>query len=139
MSGKLLVQMETPTTQKTDAVEALATYLKKPIESGVLDLGDIKLVRSHKGDAFYGVTARKCSCPAQTFSPAQPCKHQRQHFPGPRKSREELEAEGEAELASHDNRARRLAKSPQDSIRPDGKWPHGCNGPVNLPEPKVVA
>ena len=50
--------METPVTQRTDTVEALAAYLNKPIEGGVLDLGSLKLVKSNKGDAFYGVTAR---------------------------------------------------------------------------------
>jgi len=123
--------MESPVTQRTDAVEALAAYLKKPIEGGVLDLGSLKLVKSNKGDAFYSVTARKCSCPAQTFSPAQPCKHRRQHFPGPQKSREVLEAEGDRELASQRG-AKRLARPPQDGIKPAGKWPGGMNGPVNL-------
>jgi hypothetical protein len=56
--------MESPTTQRTDALEALAAYLHKPIEGGVLDLGNIKLVKSNKGDAFYGVTATKFSCPS---------------------------------------------------------------------------
>jgi len=57
MSGKILFNGASPVTQRTDAVEALAAYLKKPIEGGVLDLGILKLVKSNKGDAFYGVTA----------------------------------------------------------------------------------
>ena len=61
MAGKTLVQIENPTTQRTDAVEALAAFLHKPIEGGVLDLGSLKLVKSNKGDAFYGVTKTKCS------------------------------------------------------------------------------
>jgi hypothetical protein len=81
MSGKTLIQMETPVTQRTDAVEALAAYLNKTIEGGVLDLGDIKLVKSNKGDAFYGVTATKCSCPSAAYSPGQSCKHTRKYFP----------------------------------------------------------
>jgi hypothetical protein len=36
---------------------ALAAYLNKPIEAGVLDFGEAKLVKSNKGDAFYTVTA----------------------------------------------------------------------------------
>jgi metal-sulfur cluster biosynthetic enzyme len=79
MSGKTLVQLENPTTQRTDAVEALAAFLHKPIEGGVLDLGNIKLVKSNKGDAFYGVTATKCSCPAATYHHGA-CKHQRKYF-----------------------------------------------------------
>jgi len=111
--------MESPVTQKTEAVEALAAYLNKTIEGGVLDLGAAKLVKSNKGDCYYTTTPRMCSCPAQTFAPGQPCKHQRQHFPQPQLARAAAKDEG--------------------SIRPEGKWPHGCNGPVNLPEPKVVA
>jgi hypothetical protein len=81
MSGRILVQMQTPVTQKPDAVEALSTYLNKIIEAGVLDLGAAKLVKSNKGDAFYTVTAKACSCPAATYHPGQPCKHQRKFFP----------------------------------------------------------
>ena len=80
MAGKTLVQIENPTTQRTDAVEALAAFLHKPIEGGVLDLGSLKLVKSNKGDAFYGVTATKCSCPSAAYRPGQSCKHQRAHF-----------------------------------------------------------
>jgi hypothetical protein len=80
MFGRILVQIQTPVTQKPDAVEALSTYLNKPIEAGVLDLGAAKLVKSNKGDAFYTVTAKACSCPAATYHPGQPCKHQRKHF-----------------------------------------------------------
>jgi hypothetical protein len=80
MAGKTLVQLENPTTQRTDAVEALAAYLNKPIEGGVLDLGSLKLVKSNKGDAFYGVTKTKCSCPSAAYRPGQSCKHQRKYF-----------------------------------------------------------
>jgi len=80
MAGKTLVQIENPTTQRTDAVEALAAFLHKPIEGGVLDLGSLKLVKSNKGDAFYGVTATKCSCPSATYRHSGPCKHQRKYF-----------------------------------------------------------
>ena len=80
MVGKTLVQIENPTTQRTDAVEALAAFLHKLIEGGVLDLGSLKLVKSNKGDAFYGVTATKCSCPSAAYRPGQSCKHQRKFF-----------------------------------------------------------
>lgn len=80
MSGRILVQMQTPVTQKPEAVEALAAYLNKTIEAGVLDLGAAKLVKSNKGDAFYTVTAKACSCPA-AFYHHGPCKHQRKYFP----------------------------------------------------------
>ena len=115
MTGRTLVQMENPTTQRTDAVEALASYLGKEISrDGVLDLGGLKLVKSNKGDAFYGVTATKCSCPSAAYRPGQTCKHQRTHFPQATKPAMET-----------------------GSIRPTGKWPGGHNGPMD--ECKVVA
>jgi len=80
MSGKILFNGASPVTQTPDAVEALAEYLNKTIEAGVLDLGAAKLVKSNKVDAFYTVTAKACSCPAATYHPGQPCKHQRKHF-----------------------------------------------------------
>lgn len=110
MTGRTLVQVQTPVTQKPEAVEALATYLNKTIEAGVLDLGVAKLVKSNKGDAFYTVTAKACSCPAATYHPGQPCKHARKYFPQPK---------------------REVATEGQDSIRPEGKWPGGHNGPVD--------
>jgi hypothetical protein len=80
MSGRTILNLESPVTQKTDAVAALAAYLGKEISrEGVLDLGSLKLVKSNKGDAFYGVTATKCSCPAATYH-SGPCKHQRKYF-----------------------------------------------------------
>ena len=109
MSGRILVQMQTPVTQKPDAVEALSTYLNKIIEAGVLDLGAAKLVKSNKGDAFYTVTAKACSCPAATYHPGQSCKHQRKHFP----------------------QVTMPAATASESIRPECKWPGGLNGPVD--------
>jgi len=133
MSGRILVQMQKPVTQKPEAVEALAAYLNKPIEAGVLDLGSAKLVKSNKGDAFYTVTAKACSCPAMTYHPGMACKHQRKYFPQPKKSREELEAEGEAILEAHHNTAKRLARPPEESSIRDSLpgWPGGHNGPVD--------
>ena len=130
MSGRILVQMQNPVTQKPEAVEALAAYLNKPIEAGVLDLGSAKLVKSNKGDAFYTVTAKACSCPAMTYHPGMACKHQRKYFPQPKKSREELEAEGEAILEAHHNTVKRLARPSEDIRASLPGWPGGMNGPV---------
>ena len=114
MSGKTLIQMENPTTQRTDAVEALASYLGKEISrDGVLDLGSFKLVKSNKGDAFYGVTANKCSCPSASYRSGQTCKHQRAHFG-----------------AKVEQAATKPAMESEGSIRPTGKWPGSFNGPV---------
>ena len=76
--------------------------------AGVLDLGAAKLIKSNKGDAFYTVTAKACSCPAATYHPGQPCKHQRKHFP---------------QVA--------MPVAEVESIRPECKWPGGLNGPVD--------
>jgi hypothetical protein len=140
MSGKTIFEGKTPATQRADAVKSLITYIHNgqvPAEMPPFFKmsGELVLVKSNKGDCYYTTTPKTCSCPANTYHPGQPCKHQRQHFPGPKKSREELEAEGERELASQRG-AKRLARPPQDSIRP-GKsegWAGGMNGPVNLPE-----
>jgi len=70
------------------------------------------LVLSNKKDSYYVVTPAKCSCPAATYHPGQPCKHQRKHF--------------DAKPAS------RLIEAA--SIRPTAGWigPDGqrANGPV---------
>jgi hypothetical protein len=112
MSGKILFNVSSPVTQKPEAVEALAAYLNKPIEAGVLDLGSTKLVKSNKGDAFYSVTATKCSCPSAAYRPGQSCKHQRRFF-----------AEQTAKPAA--------TVTEPENIRPPGKWPGGMNGPVD--------
>jgi len=81
MAGKTILKMENPTIQRTDAVAALAAYLGREISrDGVLDLGSFKLVKSNNGDAFYGVTKTKCSCPSAAYRPGQSCKHQRKYF-----------------------------------------------------------
>lgn len=80
MEGRTLFEGVTVVSQETQAAEALAAYLGKEISSdGILDLGDIKLVRSNRGDVFYVVTPQACSCPSATYR-GQPCKHMRKHF-----------------------------------------------------------
>jgi hypothetical protein len=138
MNGKKLVyQVESPKTQSIDAVKALLAYKKvasDPLPQEVsLGGGRLVLVLSNKRDAFYTVTSRACSCPAATYNPGKPCKHSRKYFPQSKKSREELEAEGEAILH---NAAKRLARPPESSsIRdnlPGWRGPDGqrANGPV---------
>jgi len=138
MNGKKLVyQVESPKTQSIDAVKALLAYKKvasDPLPQEVsLDGGRLMLVLSNKKDAFYTVTSRACSCPAATYNPGKPCKHSRKYFPQPKKSREELEAEGEAILEAHHNTAKRLARPPEESSIRDSLpgWPGGHNGPVD--------
>jgi len=123
MAGKVIFDGGSPKTQRIEAVKQLIAYQhhgQKPAEMPPFYRvnGELVLVLSNKKDAYYVVTPRDCSCPSAVFSPGQPCKHRRQYFPGPKKSREQLEAEGERELASQQG-AKRLARPPQDSIRPD--------------------
>lgn len=74
MTGRILFEGVDLTTQEPQAVETLAAYVHKQISSdGVLDLGDVKLVRSSKGDCFYTVAATRCSCKGFTYR--RTCKH----------------------------------------------------------------
>jgi hypothetical protein len=122
----MIGQNNGPVTQSIEAVKALLIWkghTTNPLPADVsLDNGRLVLVLSNKKDVYYTVTPKACSCPAATYHPGQPCKHQRKHFPGPQKSREELEAEGDSILAAHNSGARRLARPPEESsIRPEEK------------------
>ncbi len=83
---------ESPKTQSLDAVKALLAFKKvasDPLPQEVsLDGGRLVLVLSNKKDAYYTVTAARCSCPAATYNPGKPCKHSRQYFPQPKKEAE---------------------------------------------------
>ena len=135
-TGKLVC--ESPKTQSIDAVKALLAFKKvacNPLPQEVsLDDGRLVLVLNNKKDAYYVVTPMGCSCPAATYHPGQPCKHSRKYFPQPQKSREELEAEGEAILEAHHNTVKRLARPPEDlrASLPGWRGPDGqrANGPV---------
>jgi len=136
LSGKVLC--ESPKTQSSEAIKGLLAWKKiscDPLPEFV-EVGDgdsrLVLVLSNKKDAYYTVTANGCSCPAATYHHG-PCKHQRKYFPQPKKSREELEAEGEAILEAHHNTAKRLARPPDSSIRDNlPGWPGGAHGPVEV-------
>jgi len=89
MSGKTIFDGASPKTQSIEAVKALLAWrgresasLPAFIEVGKGE-GRVVLVLSNKRDAFYTVTAKACSCPAQTFAPGQACKHRRLYFPQP--------------------------------------------------------
>jgi len=123
-----------PVTQSREAVEQLIAYFnhgQQPEEmpSFYRLSGELVLVRSNKGDAYYVTTAKSCSCPASVYNPGKPCKHSRKYFPQPQKSRVELEAEGEAILEAHHNTAKRLAIPPDIKDSLPG-WPEGAHGPV---------
>jgi len=132
MNGKTILAF--PVTQTREAVEQLIAYFnhgQQPEEmpSFYRLSGDMVLVQNNKKDAYYVVTPEGCSCPAATYHPGQPCKHTRKYFAQPKKSREGLEAEGEAILVAHHNTAKRLARPPEIRDSLPG-WPEGAHGPV---------
>jgi len=124
MSGKNLLEGRTgPVTQSVEAVKALLTWKGRasdPLPSVVEFANEgeesrLVLVLSNDKKNYYVTTARACSCPASTDHPGLPCKHQRKYF------------------------GAKLEHAKMDSIRPEGKWPGGYNGPVDPSEIKVVA
>jgi hypothetical protein len=125
MSGKTIFEGKTPATQRADAVKSLITYIHNGQEPAEMPpffkmSGELVLVKSNKGDCYYTTTPKTCSCPANTYHPGQACKHRRQYFPQPQLAKPSREESA-------------------GSIRPAGKWPGGYNGPVNMPDAKVVA
>ena len=113
MSARTIIQMQNPVTQSRDAVKTLLSFVGRasdPMPSDVtLDNGRMVLVLNNKKDAYYTVTAAKCSCPAATYHRG-PCKHQRKYFP---------QAEASKPVSAN------------DSIKPVATWPGGHNGPVD--------
>jgi hypothetical protein len=132
MLNKILLEPSCPVTQTVAAVKSLITFHSHGHEPAEMPAfyrltAEMVLVQSNKGDVYYVVTPKSCSCPSATYRPNQTCKHQRKYFPQP-KSQAARDAEVEAELAK-ERGAKRLAR-PVDSIRPAGKWAGGHNGPV---------
>jgi hypothetical protein len=142
----LKFEVESPKTQSIDAVKALLAWKKVScdplpefVKMGKED-SRMMLVLSKKKDCYYVTTSRSCSCPSSTYHPGTRCKHSRKYFPPPKKSREELEVEGEAILEAHHNTAKRLARPPESSMErdlrdslPGWRGPDGqrANGPVD--------
>ena len=129
------VVIASPVTQSREAVEQLIRYHnhgQQPVEMPDFYrlTGEMVLVLNNKKDAYYVTTPKSCSCPASVYNPGKPCKHSRKYFPQPKKSREELEAEGEAILEAHHNTAKRLARPPEDIRASLPGWPEGAHGPV---------
>jgi len=84
MLNKIVIA--SPVTQSREAVEQLIAYFnhgQQPEEmpSFYRLSGEMVLVQSNKGDAYYVTTSKSCSCPAATYNPGKPCKHSRAYFP----------------------------------------------------------
>ena len=153
----LLLSSGSPITQSIDAVKSLLSYAGRasdPLPTFVEMPGrEVVLVLSGKKDAYYTTTAQACSCPSGTYRPGQTCKHRRTYFSQDPKAAKIAEAKAICEdsrkqareyqarqralkasacLGSEEIKtAKRLAKPPEDKIRPEGKWPGGHNGPVD--------
>lgn len=84
MSGKTLIQLETPVTQSIGAIKGLLAYVGRasdPLPADVsLENGRMVLILSNKRDCYYATTATKCSCPSAAYRPGASCKHQRKYF-----------------------------------------------------------
>ncbi len=85
MLGRTIYEAESPKTQSIEAVKALIAYFnhgRMPAEMPAFYRlsGKMVLVKSNKGDAYYVVMPKDCSCPARTYHPGVPCKHQRIYF-----------------------------------------------------------
>ena len=116
-----------PITQGREAVKQLIAYHNHGQDPAEMPdfyrlTGEMVLVLNNKKDAYYVTTPKTCSCPASAYHPGQPCKHSRKYFPQPKR---------EAATEELTESPRRLAKPPEDSIRPTCKWPGGLNGPVD--------
>lgn len=159
MESKTLLDSGSPITQSIDAVKALLSFAGRasdPLPTFVeLPGRGVVLVLSSKKDAYYTTTAQACSCPSGIYRPRQTCKHRRTYFSQDPKAAKIAEAKAKTEESRQQARdyqarqraliakaksnpgfveestAKRLAKPPKDSIRPEGKWPGGHNGPVD--------
>jgi hypothetical protein len=118
MSGKTIYDGSVK-SQSIEAVKALLTWKGRAVDplpslvefANDCEDGRLVLVLSNKRDAYYTVTATRCSCPSQAYRGGR-CKHQRHYFP-------------QEQVAT---------ASESGSIRPTGGWvgPNGerVNGPV---------
>ncbi len=114
---RIVFENQSPVTQSVEAVKALIMFHnhgRAPDEMPAFYrlTGEMVLALSARKDAYYVVTPRTCSCPAATYRPGSPCKHQRKYFPRP------------APQA-----APKAVDDAGPSLRPTGKWAGGRNGP----------
>lgn len=160
--NKILIEKEALVSQSVKSVVELLNYIGKfadPLPE-VVEFPGLVLVQSRKKDAYYTTTALSCSCPSANYRPGQICKHRRTYFSDVEKAERIAEAKAKTEVSRQQTRdyqdrqraimaeerrsprpieettAKRIAKPPEDSIRPAGKWPGGFNGPVDLEDVK---
>ena len=114
MIERTLLDSGSPITQSSSAVVGLLNSLGRPTEPlpELVDLGTVKLVQSNKGDVYYTVTAKECSCPSFTYR-GGPCKHQRKHFDESKRRGQTLADT----LEEHDRNLHKMPKSYQRMVR----------------------
>jgi hypothetical protein len=114
VSERTLLDSASPLTQDAGAVVELLKCIGRPTEPlpEFVDLGTIKLVKSNKGDVFYCVTTKECSCPSFTYR-GGPCKHQRKYFAEPKPRGQTLAQT----LEEHDKNLHKMPKSYQRMVR----------------------
>jgi len=81
MSGKTILNVESPKTQSIDAVKSLLAFVGRasdPMPVFVELARGVRLTKSKKGDCYYTTTSRDCSCPARAYNPGAACKHMKQ-------------------------------------------------------------
>ncbi len=108
--------LASPVTQSREAVKQLITqdnHGQEPQEmpSFYRLSGEMVLVLNSRKDAYYVTTPKTCSCPSATYRPG-PCKHSKKYFP---------QSMREAAREEPTGGPRRLARAPDDSIRPNTK------------------
>ena len=87
MSERTILEIANPKTQSIEAVKALLAWKGRavdPLPSKIEFTGDdsrLMLILSNDKTGYYVVSQKACSCPAATYSPGKPCKHQRKYFP----------------------------------------------------------
>ncbi len=141
MSGKNLLEGRTgPTTQTIGSGKSLAQYLgiKEALPQIISLANGARLTLSTKKDCYYFTNAKGCSCRAGQFG--KECKHKRELLSSSSKAQAQAYQARQRELVAMAKGislpepiepAKRLARPPEDSIRPTGKWPGGHNGPVD--------
>jgi hypothetical protein len=136
MAGKILTQIESPKTQSVDAVRLLLAYVGRasdPMPVYVELKGGVRLTKSSKGDAYYTTTPTDCSCKSRTYNPGTPCKHMKALQAGNAVDASRTQARAyQARQRELRAQAKGRFSRPEDSIRPEGKWSGGHNGPIDL-------
>lgn len=156
--SRVRFEVQTPVTQSVKSVVELLNFLGKPSNPlpESVELKGAILVLSSKGDSYYVVTPKDCSCPSRTWRPGQQCKHQRRYF---HRTNDTLARATAAEdaiaiksitmaevLEQANTNLKKMPKRYQamvkaatdaaeddpDSIMPKGKWDGGFNGPVEV-------